>query len=131
MNESDNKTTQEISLPTKLSFFSSSQDQSQSIREHLSSLPDLIQKLDYKFSFEMPTVHVLNRREETPIIEKYINWRGKERERKIFPPSTSFDYQHYLQFSKELSTEELDFWRIIKLGFLCRDFEPNGVWRKS
>ncbi len=114
---------------TKLTLFYTSQDKSQFVRGRISNLPDLVQRLGYKFTFEMPTVHCVIERGE-PKIEKYINWRGKERERTVYPPSTANDCFHYLQFSKDLSPEELDFWRVFKLGYLCRDFDPAGSWRK-
>ena len=116
-------------IPSKLTLFFSTQDRSQFVRERLSSLPYLVQQLDYKFTFEMPTVHCEISRGE-PKVEKYLNWRGKEREKTIYPEATITDCFHYLKFSRELTPEELDFWRVFKLGYLCRDFDPEGSWRK-
>lgn len=125
-----NETT--VPSPTKLTLFYKGQDTSHDIRQRLSSISYLVQQLGYKFTFEMPTVHCVIQQPE-PTTEKYINWRGKERTRKVYPGNYVFDYYHYyhyLQFSKELTPEELDFWRIFKLGYLSRDFDPNGTWRK-
>jgi hypothetical protein len=130
MSEESNSSVQKNPPPTKLTLFYSSGDRSQFVRERLASLPYLVQQLGYKFTFEMPTVHCVVVDHPKPKVEKYINWRGKERERTVYPPATSNDCFHYFQFSRELSPEELDFWRVFKLGYLSRDFDPAGSWRK-
>jgi hypothetical protein len=116
MNANEN---QDPHSPTKLIFYYSTCDQSRAIRERLTTLPSLIQTLGYQFQFEMPSVKVEWREQKK---EKYINWRGKERERTVYDDCNCC---HILQFSKELSEEELKFWRIFKLGYLTRHFTPN------
>ena len=110
--------------PTKLTFFFSSQDQSCDIRERMTTLPWLVQELGYTFQFEMPTVHCQYEKPKTKT-EKYLNWRGKEREREVTITPNNPPFYHYLQFSKELSEEELKFWRIFKLGYLTRHWCPS------
>jgi hypothetical protein len=54
--------------PTKLIFFYSNCDQSCDIRERLTSIPTLVQRLGYTFQFEMPSVKVERREKKlTPI----------------------------------------------------------------
>jgi len=115
--------------------FVSSSDQTAFIRERLGNLPDLIQRLKYDFVPQMPTVHITKDKEEKvePKLETYINWRGKKRTRKVYQPPVDkplYPYQHYFEFVKPLTDDELKFWRIFKLGYLCRDFDPKGAWRK-
>lgn len=105
--------------PTRLILFSDFYNRSDSIRERLTSLPTLINSLDYKFQYEMPSVEAYTIPTKT---EKYINWRGKEKERIIYNKNR---YQHLLVFSKKLSEEELKFWRIFKLGYLCMYCTPE------
>jgi hypothetical protein len=104
--------------PTKLILFYSNCNQSCNIRERLTNIPRIIQDCGYDFTFEMPTVHAVENIKK----EKYLNWRGKERERIIYGP---YAYCHLLKFSKELSAEELKFWRIFKLGYLTRQLIPD------
>ena len=113
-----NETTQEKHPPTKLIIFYSNCDQSQNIRERLTTMPRLVQELGYSFQYEMPTVQVVYKEKK----EKYLNWRGKERERVVYNAPS---YCHLLQFSRELSEEELKFWRIFKLGYLTRHMAPD------
>jgi hypothetical protein len=113
-----NETTQEKHPPTKLIFLHSYRDYSCDIRERLTSLPTLIQLLGYAFQFEMPTVKCVYKEKR----ETYTNWRGKEKERMVYD---NCSYCHYLCFSKELSEEELKFWRIFKLGYLTRHCMPE------
>ena len=114
--------------PTKLIWYWSTQNHSEFIREHLASLPTLINHLGYGFTFSMPSVEVHVHKEERKT-EKYLNWRGKERER-LAPANPRFlSHEHFLAFNRELTEDELKFWRTIKLGYLARDFTPNGQWR--
>lgn len=113
------KTTEKQHPPTKLLLYHSNVDCSQDIRERLTSIPTIIQMNSYSFQCEMPTVNVDY---IEPKKEKYLNWRGKERERNV---PNSLPYRHWLKFSKELSEEELKFWRIFKLGYLTRHFRPD------
>ena len=110
--------TQDQHPPTKLIFLYSRCDYSCDIRERLTNIPTLIQQLGYAFQFEMPTVKCMYEEKK----ETYINWRGKEKERVVYDACR---YRHYLCFSKELSEEELKFWRIFKLGYLTRHCTPE------
>lgn len=85
----------------------------QAVRDHLMNMPAIIQRMGYDFTFEMPVVEC----KYTEKKEKYLNWRGKERERVVYD---AYSYETKLIFSKELSDEELRFWRIWKLGWLSR-----------
>ena len=102
--------------PTKLHMFSSQFNKTIAIREALSRTIQFNQTLGYQFTFETPSVEVVISKPQT---EKYINWRGKERERTVWP---SFPYTFHLQFTKVLTDEELKFWRIWKLGYVAREF---------
>ena len=107
----DNKT-------TRLILMYSSDDKSRGIREKFTNIPSIIQRCGYKFQIETPLIVVEPSPKRT---EKYINWRGKERERVIFD---RLKYVHILIFSKPLTEEELTFWRIFKLGYMTRELSP-------
>lgn len=117
--------------PTKLTWFWSRTEQISFIREHLASLPDLVNHLGYGFEFQMPSVACDVRKSPPLKTEKYINWRGKERERELPSDPNFLPYQYYLVFNRVLTDDELKFWRIIKLGYLARDFDPDGSWRNK
>ena len=93
-----------------------------SIRRALMDMPRYIQNLEYEnFKFEMPFADV---QDTVPTKETYINWRGKKRERLVYPKCR---YTFVLSFSKCLSDEELRFWRIWKLGYICNQFKNCGI----
>jgi hypothetical protein len=107
--------------PTQLILYYGSGDDSSFIRERLTNIPRIIQASGYKFQYEMPVVVV----ELTPPKkETYLNWRGKEREREVYEQCS---YCFLLRFSKELTEEELTFWRIFKLGYLTRELSPRAI----
>ncbi len=98
---------------TKLTIFWHSFDLSYELRGRLSTLPSLYNTFGYSFPFEMPVVKSM------PRMGKYKSfWSRKEKERVI-------DYTHYFEFNKELSEEELNFWRMWKLGYLCKWCRPQ------
>jgi hypothetical protein len=112
-----------IHPPTKLQIHSITspdvyyvQASCEDISKALMKIPEFIQIFKYDFVFEMPSVIYIK---DEPKIETYINWRGKQKEKEVYP---KYPYTIYLSFSKELTEKELEFWRIWKLGYLCRLF---------
>ena len=111
--------TQNQHPPTRLLLYYSNGDDSSFIRDRLTNIPFIIQASGYKFQYEMPVVIVEKSASKK---ELYLNWRGKEREREVYE---TCPYCFLLKFSKELSEEELTFWRIFKIGYLTRHMAPD------
>jgi len=111
--------TKNVEKVTNFLFYYDCIPETNAIRLKLLNLAEIIQINKYDFVFQMPTVHVMDTTKNVkPTIEKYINWRGKEREREVYPKPKPFPYAHYLVFSSPLTEKELEFWRIFKLGYL-------------
>jgi len=88
----------------QLTLLYSDLDRRTEIKLRLANIPSIIQMNNYNFEYEMPDV----------VVEEYTQHTN-----------SNMKYCHSLVFSKALLYDELNFWRIFKLGYLCVHNTPT------
>lgn len=98
-------------------LYSISQHETHRYAGHVANFMVLYTKLGYKFPLTpMPMVSM----KVEEIERKYVNWFKKEKTYK------RKEAVYFLEFPRELTEDELNAWRMFKLGFLCHTLRPVG-----